>query len=65
MERTITEFAMSKAHVAEMGLGNGLGAIREVNLDLDGAQGPHRLLGYSQHPTDDALLLTRWMPVSV
>ena len=65
MERTITEFAMTKARVAEMGLVNGLGDIREVILDLYRASGPHRLLGISQHPHDDTLLLTRWTPAIV
>lgn len=61
MERTITEFAMTKARFAEMGLGTGLADVRDVELDLDVAKGPHRLMGSDQHPTDDALLLTRWI----
>lgn len=65
MERTITEFAMTKAHFAEMGLGNGLADIRDVEFDLDGAKGPHRLMGWNQHPTDDGLLLTRWISLAI
>jgi hypothetical protein len=64
MKRTIFEFAMTKAHYAQMGLGCGLADIREVNIDLNEAKGPHRLMGFEQHLEDDALLVTRWMPIT-